>query len=314
MRKLYEIFGNGARSQMTNDVGELLCASWLKHVKKCQIVQTNWKPSCFWENGNIELVEKALKELDTKFSKKEFHVFPHKKRKVGKKYVDDGIDPIQIMEMSECDAIGIQLDKGGNVVHVYGVESAFHSDGLHYKATPEKVTAKIVKAILALYLYMGVKNIEVAFVSPVVKKSVSNDLEKLLDEVRVYFSKGFWASRFKCRIDFYTERHQEGQLPIGFRSLFQEVVKPVIKNIPFIDDEGELFVRALLMSELSRGETLPVRSSLRSALFSVGRSLERLSAADTLEMKIMKPDEKSALRRYKKWLQICPLLQKALPS
>ena len=299
---------------MTIDVGEALCGSWLKHVKMCQVVQTNWKPSCFWIEEMFAFVERALKELDTNFSKKKFHVFPHKKRKVGRKYVDDGIDARQIMEMSECDVIGIQFDRDGNVVRVYGVESAFHSDGLHYKATAEKVTAKIVKTILALYLYVGAKNIEVAFITPVVKESVAKNLEKLLNEVRLYFSKCICAKRFKCQIDFYTESQQDNLLSKGFKSLFQEVVKPVMKNIPFIDDEGELFTRALLMSELSRGVKLPVRSSLRSALYSVGRSLERLSSTDMPEMGTLKSGEKSALKGYKRWLQSCPLLQTALPN
>ena len=155
-----------------------MCASWLKHVKMCQVVQTNWKPSCFWIEERFALVEGALKELDANFSKKELQVFPHKKRKVGRKWVDGGIDARQIMEMSECDVIGIKFDMKGKVVCVYGVESAFHSDGLHYKPTAEKVTAKIVKTILALYLYVGATNIEVAFITPVVKESVAKDLEK----------------------------------------------------------------------------------------------------------------------------------------
>ena len=279
---------------MTIDVGEALCGSWLKHVKMCQVVQTNWKPSCFWIAEMFAFVEGALKELDTNFSKKRFHVFPHKKRKVGRKYVDEGIDARQIMEMSECDAIGIKLDREGNIVCVYGVESAFHSDGLHYKATAEKVTAKIVKTILALYLYMGAKNIEVAFITPVVKESVAKDLEKLLNEVRLYFSKSNCGNRFKCQIDFYAESQQNNLLSKGFKSLFQEVVKPVMKNIPFTDDERELFTRALLISELSRGVKLPKRSSLRSALFSVGRSLERLSSADMPETGALKSGEKTA--------------------
>ena len=33
---------------MKIEMGESLFYSWLRHVKECQIVQTNWKPSSQW--------------------------------------------------------------------------------------------------------------------------------------------------------------------------------------------------------------------------------------------------------------------------
>lgn len=34
---------------MKIEIGESLLLSWLKHIKECQLVQTNWKASYKWE-------------------------------------------------------------------------------------------------------------------------------------------------------------------------------------------------------------------------------------------------------------------------
>ena len=37
---------------MKIEIGESLIYTWLRHVKGCQIVQTNWRPSEFWSLSN----------------------------------------------------------------------------------------------------------------------------------------------------------------------------------------------------------------------------------------------------------------------
>lgn len=39
---------------MKIEIGESLMISWLRHIKECQIAQTNWKPSPKWEINDIE--------------------------------------------------------------------------------------------------------------------------------------------------------------------------------------------------------------------------------------------------------------------
>ncbi len=47
---------------MKIEMGESLLYSWLRHVKECQIVQTNWKVSSKWDLKNadkiLEIMEK----------------------------------------------------------------------------------------------------------------------------------------------------------------------------------------------------------------------------------------------------------------
>jgi len=44
---------------MKIEMGESLFYSWLRHVKECQVVQMNWKPSPSWQI----MVEEELKQF-----------------------------------------------------------------------------------------------------------------------------------------------------------------------------------------------------------------------------------------------------------
>lgn len=50
---------------MEIEIGESLCLSYLKHVKKCVIYQTNWKLSSWWlqELGKKSPAEELYDEL-----------------------------------------------------------------------------------------------------------------------------------------------------------------------------------------------------------------------------------------------------------
>jgi hypothetical protein len=47
---------------MKIEIGESLLLSWLRHIKECQLVQTNWKPSSKWELKHKETLEKLMQE------------------------------------------------------------------------------------------------------------------------------------------------------------------------------------------------------------------------------------------------------------
>ena len=52
---------------MKIEMGESLFYSWLRHVKECQIVQTNWTTSSQWQLNNEERLEEIM-TLTDKFS------------------------------------------------------------------------------------------------------------------------------------------------------------------------------------------------------------------------------------------------------
>ena len=52
---------------MKIEMGESLFYSWLRHVKACQIVQTNWKVSQHWELKHEAEIEAMMKTIDNHF-------------------------------------------------------------------------------------------------------------------------------------------------------------------------------------------------------------------------------------------------------
>ena len=54
---------------MKIEMGESLTYSWLRHEKLCQLVQTNWKVSPFWELENRQEIEDLSSYVGTISSK-----------------------------------------------------------------------------------------------------------------------------------------------------------------------------------------------------------------------------------------------------
>lgn len=49
---------------MKIEMGESLFYSWLRHVKECQIVQTNWTTSSQWQLSNEDRLEEIMARTD----------------------------------------------------------------------------------------------------------------------------------------------------------------------------------------------------------------------------------------------------------
>ncbi|MBS5871949.1 MAG: hypothetical protein KIC57_06400, partial [Porphyromonas sp.] len=108
---------------MEIEIGESLCLSYLKHVKKCVIYQTNWKLSSWWlqELGKKSPAEELYDELKKS---------PSKEKTAATDFdVKDVLtsDFSQFLKQAEIDVLGV--DKDGNV---YAIDVAFHEGGLGY--------------------------------------------------------------------------------------------------------------------------------------------------------------------------------------
>ena len=55
---------------MKIEMGESLFYSWLRHVKECKIVQTNWKVSSQWQLSDADTLEKLMALVDKHYSEK----------------------------------------------------------------------------------------------------------------------------------------------------------------------------------------------------------------------------------------------------
>ena len=203
-------------------MGESLFYSWLRHVKQCQIVQTNWKVSSQWELKNRDRIEYLEKELHKAFDTDKYKLFKNNK------------DINQILKQAECDALGIKVT--ADKLSFYAVDVAFHRDGLIYvnkNITVMKVIEKLARTAFCLYGYLGNDNAEIIFASPKVNDSVLKPLEKEIEKLNGIFKE-------KTEFDFTFRL-------IANKEFNSEVLNKVLKLDNKVADTSELFMRSYQM-------------------------------------------------------------------
>ena len=142
-------------------MGESLFYSWLRHVKECQIVQTNWTTSSQWQLKHEEHLARVMELTDKFFSEKYGYSIYKKTSSLS-----------QLLQQAECDAIGIEVQSGMN--RIFAVDVAFHEGGLNYgsrDATIKKIIAKSLRTAMCIYGYLDSKEAEIIFASPKIKKA-----------------------------------------------------------------------------------------------------------------------------------------------
>ncbi len=196
---------------MSVDIGESLIQTWLRHVRGCDIVQTNWKAAMHIAYD----INKAKKLLE------EFYIeFPFFSKQ----------DIQTKIRQTEIDALGCVLDEK----KYFATDIAFHEDGLHYKEK-DVVPSKILRTILCLYGYLGAKKATIVFATPYIKADSTNS-EKIFYETFVKQINEFLKSHSDLKeyeVKLYTD--------IDFET---KILNPVLYLVDKIKDTSEVFVRA----------------------------------------------------------------------
>lgn len=229
---------------MKIEVGESLVLSWLKHVQKCQIVQTNWKPSPEWKEHNSELVQQIEKYASEYFLKLGYNLF--------KKSSAD-----QVQRQAEIDVLGIAFT--GDEKKIYAVDIAFHKGGLGYSDNTTTVLKKCIRSMMCLIKYFDVTTGHIVFASP---KINPKDYQKLheefakIDDIVKHFS-----------FDFTFEL-------ISNERFSTEIMQPVLAVSEKVSDTSELFLRSAQLidicgmqgrrGQVREGEKLDTASCVRS--------------------------------------------------
>ena len=206
---------------MKIEIGESLCYSYLRHVKGCWLVQTNWKASDHWTKQitNAEL-EAMFQQMRRRFET-DGSVF--------KKTAGVG----QFMQQAEIDVIGI--DQAGST---HARDVAFHENGLNYGGgVANRVLKKMLRAyiLLAAYKPLGSK-LQIYFVSPKVYKRVQADLESTFANLSEQYPETEW--HLITNDDCHTQ-----------------IVIPTLERADSVADTAELFVRASKLLNLSGAYT-----------------------------------------------------------
>ena len=149
---------------MKIEIGESLALSYLKHVKKCVIYQTNWKSSSQWDFlGGKEDASEAFDRLV----------------KDGLLLFQGKIEPSfsQFLKQAEIDILGINLVEK----KMYVMDIAYHKDGLNYKNVDRTIKSfkkKLLRSYLLLRSYFPEDyEYEIIFASPKVRPTLNKELE-----------------------------------------------------------------------------------------------------------------------------------------
>ena len=210
---------------MKIEMGESLIYSWLRHEKLCQLVQTNWKVSPFWELENRQDVEALFVICRNYFLEK--HSFD----------ISKGCSLEQFLKQAEIDGIGIVYST--EVQYIYAVDVAYHEGGLNYGKKDEtiaKIAQKCIRTALCLYGYFSMSTGEVLFVSPKITPAIETALVPLFDEIsELLHDNGLNIKAIlHCNDNFSSE-----------------VMYPVVEKASAVADTSELFMRGLQLYNLA---------------------------------------------------------------
>lgn len=204
---------------MKIEIGENLFYSWLRHVKECKIVQTNWKVSSQWNLEHLDDLERLLKVTEDFYQ-----------TKYGYKIFKKNASLFQIIQQAECDVVGIGVQE--SETEVYAVEVAFHEGGLNYGSKEEtimKVVAKMVRAAMSVWGYFNTKNAEIIFASPKISPAIFSELQMCFSDLNdIFIQEGYgFKAKLIANLDFA-----------------DSVLEPILLVSSSVADTTELFLRS----------------------------------------------------------------------
>ena len=208
---------------MKIEAGESLFLSWLRHVKECQLVHTNWKPSPQWERKNEGVLEELMQKSSMVF--KDYDLYKGTK----------GVD--QLLKQAEIDVLGVSFNEG--VEKIYAIDVAFHEAGLNYGSKDETIARVLKKYFRTAMCILGYFNhfveAEIIFASPKINPSVEKQIYSVMDEVDkvIHQIKPNYQIRILANSNF--ESH---------------VLSPVKKVVDSVADTSELFMRSWQLIKL----------------------------------------------------------------
>lgn len=211
---------------MKIEMGESLFYSWLRHVKSCQVVQTNWKVSPQWELCYEEKLQKFMSDTDDFFNEKYGYNIYKKNRSL-----------LQLLGQGECDVLGLAFQED-NSLNIYAVDVAFHEAGLNYGTHDEtimRVIKKCLRTAMCLWGYLNAQTAEIVFASPKINPAEMKSLIQCAGEMNAIFTKNNlnYHVRILANEDFETI-----------------VLNPILMVSKNISDTSELFLRSYQMYQM----------------------------------------------------------------
>lgn len=249
---------------MKIEIGESLFYSWLRHIKNCRIVQTNWKTSSSWKIYHEEELEKlynaALIEFSDCLIKK------------------DKLPLGQFLKQAEIDVIGKSENN-----EFYVIDVAFHKNTCNYSgngnSNEKNITKKLIRAAFCLYGYFDTKKGFIIFATPKFGKTSLDRTQQCITKVKEFFSNNGFKFNVEC---------------ICNEDFNSKVVIPVTEKCNENSDTAELFMRAYdlctLTSNVKRksknSQTEPQTSKIKSTSIKIGQIVKNYLIPTLLSDKI----------------------------
>lgn len=237
---------------MKVEIGESLGYSFLRHVKKCWLVQTNWKASGGWP-----------KHLDGDALEREFVAIQKNLESSGSGFagtLKGTATGKQFLRQAEIDIVGVRLDGS-----IYAVEVAFHEDGLHYSGnTANNVLKKMLRTMLILRAYhpSDTKR-HIYFAAPKVAPKIQQNLQGVFEWLRQKYPAVKW---YLLTGDDFASK----------------LLVPTLEKAKEAADTSELFMRSVKLLELGGlidlgdGASSPRQESKPSASDTLGNESDRI--------------------------------------
>lgn len=210
---------------MKIEICEQAISSWLTHIKNCQIVQTNWRPSPLKKITSEELnsVNDFVEEIKKFAEENNLDIFKQSSVQ-------------QMILQCEIDVAGVRIEEG-MIGNLYLIDSAFHENGLNYGDVIARVLKKIVRAVFVSGIVFKDIPAEIIFVSPKCGHELSEKLHINLINLKQIIEK------------FYPD----SKITLLFNEDFTaEIYTPLIENIDAINDDNDLFLRSLKLANLAK--------------------------------------------------------------
>ena len=201
---------------MKIEMGESLGYSYLRHVKNCWLVQTNWKASEHWEKClTDEELESVFRSMRQTFD-------------LGGSVFKGTKDCSQFLRQAEVDVVGVAQEGT-----IHAIDVAFHEAGLNYGGgVGNRVLKKLLRTVLVLMAYHAPEvQRHIYFVSPKVHRAAQQPLENIFDRLQKEYPTIGWH--------LFTNE-----------TFATEMLAPTLEKGESVADTAELFLRAYKLFEL----------------------------------------------------------------
>ena len=210
---------------MKIEMGESLFYSWLRHVKECQIVQTNWTTSPQWTLRHEDELIDIMTQTDELF-----------REKYGYNIYKKNASLSQVLQQAECDVLGVSVQAGE--IKIFAIDVAFHRDGLVYgdrKTTVMKIINKCLRTAMCIYGYLDAKDAEIIFASPKIGKKILEDAKPCICDIQAVTQQMGYNFAFRM---------------IANDDFMELVLNPILLVSKGVADTNELFLRSYQMLQM----------------------------------------------------------------